>query len=47
MYAHGIYNSDNVTYLRSCALRPIITLTSKIKLDNGDGTLDNPYKISL
>ena len=47
MDAHGIYNSDNVTFLRSCALRPIITLTSKIKLDNGDGTLDNPYKISL
>ena len=47
MYAHGIYNSDDKTYLRSCALRPIITLTNKIKLDNGDGTLANPYKISL
>ncbi len=45
VYSHGIVSHYNAAYTNSA--RPAIYLSSSVKITGGDGTLYNPYELSL
>lgn len=42
----SLYFSDGTSNSDDFSIRPVVTLGSNIKFSDGDGTIDNPYKLS-
>lgn len=42
-----LYHSDNSEGGNECGLRPVITLNTNVQVTEGEGTMENPYKINL
>ena len=46
VYLGGYVNGGNYVYSVECAVRPVLSLSSKVKISGGEGTSGSPYTLS-